>query len=325
METIHEYRGHDVEKFIRSHRVLRRLWHGVSGVSFLAEDAWGQKLVLTYPYDERSFDLEGPDLPPEGGTLPELESPDEIKRRTARMKLRAEYIWHYNDEGFLTPWGAGYDGRAQKALILSEYFPGVDLVYATRELKPLQTFSLFSMAIKSLDLIHKIGFPHLGIGAETFRVNLDSEPPMVRLSDAVLAMPDRKSACELCWRSPYAAPEIIFDQAEKLDERADAYSFGALMYHCLTGKNPLAHRHEAMNSRDTLAKIVEDERDIPPPSSIRSGIPKDVDEVIVNILRKDPEKRDFHRARTIVCALMDKWMEEVETMPPDYTGISVDQ
>ena len=71
----------------------------------------------------------------------------------------------------------------------------------------------------------------------------------------------------------------------ELDERSDIYSVGAVAYFLLTGQPPfseqtvmkvlLAHAHQRPN----------------PPSSLASGIPQDLEAVVMRCLAKRPEER----------------------------------
>ncbi|HYZ19290.1 MAG TPA: serine/threonine-protein kinase [Gaiellaceae bacterium] len=81
----------------------------------------------------------------------------------------------------------------------------------------------------------------------------------------------------------YCAPEQI--QGEPVDGRADVYSLGCVLYHCLTGEAPFV--------RDTDFAVLQAHLSDPPPalSSVRPDLPNSVDEVIARTLAKAPEDR----------------------------------
>jgi hypothetical protein len=81
----------------------------------------------------------------------------------------------------------------------------------------------------------------------------------------------------------YCAPEQI--QGLPLDGRADVYSLGAVLFHCLTGRPPYV--------RETEFAVLNAHLNDPPPalSSIRPELPRALDGVIVTAMAKHPEVR----------------------------------
>jgi len=81
----------------------------------------------------------------------------------------------------------------------------------------------------------------------------------------------------------YIAPEAI--RGEALDSRSDLYSLGATLYHMVTGAPPF----RGDSAREVLRKQLEEEpRD---PRQVRSDLSSATAELILKLLRKDPEKR----------------------------------
>ena len=81
----------------------------------------------------------------------------------------------------------------------------------------------------------------------------------------------------------YLAPEQALGQA--VDARADLYSFGVLLYELCTGKLPF-------QGDDPLQIISQHiHAEVVPPKVRKSGIPEDLNDLIVKLLQKNPQDR----------------------------------
>ena len=94
----------------------------------------------------------------------------------------------------------------------------------------------------------------------------------------------------------YLSPEQV--QGRDLDERADIYSLGIVLYECLAGEVPF---HEENNQATAIARL---ERDPTPLDGIRADIPSTVIHVIHKMLRRKPEAR-YANCYEVVQALDD--------------------
>ena len=84
----------------------------------------------------------------------------------------------------------------------------------------------------------------------------------------------------------YIAPEVL--QGEPIDARADLYSMGCIMFEMLTGSFPF----QGEDARQVmLARL---EHTPPLPSTLASGIPPELDSLILGLLTPQPEKRIGH-------------------------------
>jgi serine/threonine protein kinase len=82
----------------------------------------------------------------------------------------------------------------------------------------------------------------------------------------------------------YMAPEQM--RGEKLDGRADQFSWGVVAYEVLTGRVPW---HGGNSSYKVLAQILT--QDVDPPSRIAPDVPPEVDAVVTRALAKKPDDR----------------------------------
>jgi serine/threonine-protein kinase len=83
----------------------------------------------------------------------------------------------------------------------------------------------------------------------------------------------------------YMAPEVVLGEAE-VDRRADVYSLGCVAYFMLTG--------QLVFQAETAMKMLVDHvqsRPAPPSSRTELAIPRELDELILRCLEKDPARR----------------------------------
>ncbi len=105
---------------------------------------------------------------------------------------------------------------------------------------------------------------------------------------------------------PFMSPEQA--AGKPVDARSDLYSLGALGYFLLTGRPPF-QKDTAMQT--LMAHAYEP---VPAPASVRPGVPRDVEEVVLRCLEKDPANRWPDAAileRALArCACAGQWTEE---------------
>jgi len=92
----------------------------------------------------------------------------------------------------------------------------------------------------------------------------------------------------------YMSPEQI--RGDKLDGRSDQYSLGIVLYEMVTGRPPF----HAETPPAIFVKHLHDP--LPPPSTIKSDLPEDLEHVILKCLAKEPPAR-FSDMRAMVKAL----------------------
>lgn len=93
---------------------------------------------------------------------------------------------------------------------------------------------------------------------------------------------------------PYMAPEQI--EQGGIDRRADIWSLGVVFWELLTGTR-LFHREREV---DSIRAVLQGP--ITAPSTARSGIPKELDEIVMHALQRDPARR-FATARELALAI----------------------
>ena len=105
----------------------------------------------------------------------------------------------------------------------------------------------------------------------------------------------------------YLAPETVYGEAV-VDERADIYNFGGVLFWLLTGRPPF--------TSDRPVQLMIDQVKTPPPvpsEVCEMEIPPELDAIVLRCLEKDPDDR-FPSVRELTAAL------EAVPLDPEWTG-----
>src|SRR5437899_6054390 len=83
--------------------------------------------------------------------------------------------------------------------------------------------------------------------------------------------------------APYLAPEVI--QGHPSSARSDLYGLGVILFRMVTGKLPF----DGAGAEAVMYRILNSEA--PVPSSVRQGVPPQLDDITLRLLEKDPHAR----------------------------------
>lgn len=310
---------------ILNHRLIRVIHSGSKTVSHLAKDDKGNKYLITAVDRDRVLKklqykafLKG-DMSDELDKI-NMEADEKILIIENELKEVALRTKDLDNEHIARIYNVGFDQSRRSTVVISEYIPGFDFFLATKGLSPLQMISLFVQALKGLSFVHLCGFLHLNIKASRIRVDVEGEPPIVKLTDFGFAVPKDKFDGEFLGTSLYMAPEIILSQLEKVSEHTDLYSFGVLMYYCLTGRCPTGHRLVGGHSKEELIRSVEHEEIFSPPKHLNEEIPDELNNIVMGLLEKSPDRRAYHHAEELINSMREIWPKESVCMPHDETS-----
>ena len=107
----------------------------------------------------------------------------------------------------------------------------------------------------------------------------------VKLADLGLAcMGGEEKSNDVMLTPYYAAPEVINGKWEVGDPRADMYSFGATLYHMITG-HPVfeSGNFQKILNMHLLSKVID--------PSVYANVPQQVSDFLIRLLAKNPDKR----------------------------------
>jgi len=135
---------------------------------------------------------------------------------------------------------------------------------------------------RGLQALHRRGLLHRDVKPANVLFRSTDEGERAVLSDLGLGKSlDEVSRITMPGGTPsYVAPEQAM--GERLDQRADQYSLGAVAYAALTGRSP--HQVDGLGAASRVTAA-------PPPSTLGFLLPEQVDMAIVRALDPDREKR----------------------------------
>jgi serine/threonine-protein kinase len=187
-----------------------------------------------------------------------------------------------------------------------EYLPGLSLAELVERLGPLppgRAVYLLRQVCQALREAHAVGLIHRDIKpSNILAARRGGMNDVAKLLDFGLVRPaamglaaDLSAEGHIVGTPLFMSPEQAMGDRE-LDQRSDIYSLGAVAYYLLTGRPPF-------NGAGGMAVMVAHARDpVVPPSLIRTGIPEDLERVVLRCLAKDASNR-FADAESLEQAL----------------------
>jgi serine/threonine protein kinase len=214
------------------------------------------------------------------------------------------------------PWGIKRDPYIARATNVTgapwfyamDYLPGGSVAQLTETHKPLESKLAVEIAYQvalALDYMHAKGYAHLDVKPDNIllRASLGGEggeppqdPQAIALPQAVLidfgiARRHQQQGLE-AGSLPYMPPEMIpLVNGTRAPELAvssppvDIYAVGVLLYQLLTGHLPFSGRND---SHVTTAILRSDPTR---PSVYNHELPENLEELVLQIMQKDPERR----------------------------------
>ncbi|MEV6410978.1 serine/threonine-protein kinase [Kribbella sp. NPDC051718] len=206
---------------------------------------------------------------------------DSVRRRFLEegrflRRVESEHVVQVHDVGELE------DGRP--FLVLTYADRGTLADRLKKEPLPLEpAIGVIVQVGRGLQALHRRGLLHRDVKpANVLFRSTDDDGERAVLSDLGLGKSlDEVSRITMPGGTPsYVAPEQAM--GERLDQRADQYSLGAVAYAALTGRSP--HQVDGLGAAGRVKAA-------PPPSSLGFTVPERVDAAIVRALDPDREKR----------------------------------
>ena len=243
--------------------------------------------------------------------VPELAESDRFRERFLRESQLAASL----DHPHIVPIYAAGDADGQLYLAM-RYVEGSDLrqlIAREAPLDPARALRLIEQIGDALDAAHERGLVHRDVKPGNVLIAGATGREHCYLTDFGLtkqtsSISGLTGTGELVGTIEYVSPEQI--RGEKIDERADVYSLGCVLYECLAGVRPFARESEVA----TLWAHVHE-----PPGPLRGTHPElgdEIDEVMARALAKAPADRHGSCAELVAEARAALGLEEGPARSP---------
>jgi serine/threonine protein kinase len=222
---------------------------------------------------------------------PKLAADDVFRRRFLRESRIASSIDH---PSIIPIYETGEDGGL--LYIAMRYVDGMDLSTLLRRdgrLAPTRALAIMTQVASALDAAHARGLVHRDV--KPGNILLAAGPAgsdghcylcdfgLIKEVDTQQARSALTATGQFVGTIPYVAPEQI--EGSDVDGRADVYSLGCVLFHCLTGSVPF----ERMNDIEVVFAHL---REPPPPVSGRvPGLPTALDAIVARAMAKSRDDR----------------------------------
>jgi eukaryotic-like serine/threonine-protein kinase len=256
----------DLKLQVGKYDIRKLLGKGATGTVYLAVDTFSGKEVALKTIEPEVFH------DPEFGTVHRTQF---LAEASLAGKLKHPHIVAILDAVVLEDSGH----------IAMELVTGGDLSQHTVPGRLLPVADVLQIGFKccgALDYAHREGIVHRDLKPANIMVVKGTE---VKISDFGAALLRKTQALQTAsMGSPsYMSPEQI--ENKPLTFHSDMYSLGVVLYELLTGRKPFV----ADNIQALVQKILR--QDPPLPSTLRAGVPKSVDAIVLRALGKRPEHR----------------------------------
>jgi serine/threonine protein kinase len=212
----------------------------------------------------------------------------------ASMWAEAKLAAHVADAGVVTVLDVGkaLDGRPYYTMELVE---GTDLAALLRDgkLGRNEAVRIACEIAQTVASAHDKGIVHRDLKPRNVMIDKKNR---ARVLDFGLAMHHAVTTAPqtIAGSPPYMAPEQV--RAQPVTPAADVYAIGVMLYEMLTGKRPF----DAPAQPALLYAILFEE---PPPLAALASVPKEIEDVVMKCLAKDPANR-FPNAQALADVLV---------------------
>ena len=220
---------------------------------------------------------------------------DEVTDFRKRVDRELKSAGRLNHPNIVTIYDVGVTGDI--VYIATEFIDGRslrDMLGSGARPMPARAAQIAAQILDGLDFVHERGLVHRNISPDTVIVLRNGA---VKITDFGIARPSRgphTQIADLVASPRYTSPEQV--TGEKVDERSDIFSLGAVLYELLTGSPPFA----AGRLHEVAYQVVN--KMPPPPSTCTRGVTPALDLIVEKAMAKQPDNR-YRTAREMAVDL----------------------
>lgn len=180
-----------------------------------------------------------------------------------------------------------HDGQHFLAMDLVEGPNLASLTAEERSIEPSRTAEMIAEIARAVQYLHENGFIHRDLKPSNILLDSAGCPHLTDFGLIKLVAADQKYTVSgtIIGTPDYMSPEQARGHSAKVTPLSDIYGLGALMYELLTGRPPF---HEE-SPLDTLLGVLEREPLLP--HMIVPAVPRELEQICLKCLEKQPERR----------------------------------
>ena len=237
---------------------------------------------------------------------PHLAEDDSFVERFRREALAAARLTHPNIVSIYDTGTENGAGTSDRHFIVMEYCGGGTLaeLAAAEPPSPERVIGIGAAICSALSYAHENGVIHRDLKPANVLLSSDGTLKVGDFGIAKAAFTGHEitTTGSLLGTVTYISPEQA--RGEEPDARSDLYSLGVVLYELLVGRPPFSGE----TAIATAMKHVDEQP--APPRSIKAGVPKPLETVILKALSKDPDDRfasaDHMREELLRCGRSDE-------------------
>ncbi len=233
-----------------------------------------------------------------------------------RREARSAASLSHNNIVAVYDWGEAEDGSYY---LVMEYVPGgtlKDLIDREGPLPAERTIDIGTQTARALETAHGRGLVHQDIKPQNILIDGSGGVKVTDFGVArVAASPSMTEPGSIVGTLHYISPEQA--AGDPVGPGSDLYSLGAVMYEMSTGQVP----YDAEDPVAILMKHLEGH--LTPPRELNADVPEQLNDIIVKLLDKNPEKRYTETTGLIEDLESAESQNTVETPRPANAAVSL--